>query len=196
MTKTGKFYRLNPAERDRLGLAVHEAAHAVVGVLNGGAVERAGLTADGSDGLCEFTEASFGHDASRYRRALVAAAGPAAAAIFAHGDVPTARQLERHLGDADREELRLAALHSHASADEQRWEVLPVVRRCWRPIGALAAQMFAGHEIGHDDVCAALGVTDGGGLCSVELATIATAAREGIHRKAQMPTTIDYEEVR
>ena len=171
-TKTGTSYRLNPTERKRLGLAVHEAAHAVVGVLRGATVERATLTDDGQDGTCDFTADSFTSDVSRYRRALVAAAGPAAAAIFAHNDAPTARQLDAQLGAADREELRLAALHSYSSADEQLCEALPVVRRHWRSIGTLAAQIFAGHEIGNDDVLAALGVTDGGGPGSVELATL------------------------
>ncbi|NVN51700.1 M50 family metallopeptidase [Mycolicibacterium hippocampi] len=168
-------YQLTKAERDRLGLAVHEATHAVVGVLNGGTVERARLTDNGTDGICEFTDTSFEQDRSRYRRALVAAAGPAAAAIFGHGDIPTARQLERYLGNSDREELRLAALHSHASADEQLWEALPVVRRRWRPIGTLAAKIFAGHEIGHDDVLAALGITDDdGATAGAKLAMIAS----------------------
>lgn len=160
MTTTGKPYRLTEADRERLGLCVHEAAHAVVGVLNGGTIERATLTKGGTDGTCDFTADSFAKDRTRYRRALVAAAGPVAAAIFAHGDVPTARQLDAHLGAGDREELRLASLHSYASADEQLWAALPVVRQCWRPIGALAAQMFTRYEIGHDAVLTALGVTD------------------------------------
>ena len=174
MTKTtpGMTYRLTAAERERLGLCVHEAAHAVVGVLNGATVERATLTEGGTDGTCDFTADSFAHDCTRYHRALVAAAGPAAAATFHHDDRVTVRQIERHLGSSDREELRLASLHSYTSADEQLGAALPVVRRCWRPIGALAAKMFAGHEIGHDDVLTALGVTDGGGPHSVELATI------------------------
>lgn len=172
MTKPGTSYRLTPAEGGRLALAVHEAAHALVGVLCGGTVERATLTEDGTDGTCDFTADSFAHDRTRYHRALVAAAGPAAAAIFAHNDAPTARELDAQLGAADREELRLAALHSYSSSDEQLWEALPAVRRHWRAIGTLAAQMFAGHEIDHDDVLAALGVTDGGGPGSVELAAI------------------------
>ncbi len=173
-TKTGTSYRLTPADRERLGLAVHEADHAVVGVLHGATVERATLTDDGQDGTCDFTADSFTGDASRYRRALVAAAGPAAAAIFAHHDAPTARQLDAQLGAGDREELRLAALHSYTSADEQLWEALPVVRRHWRTIGTLAAKIFAGHEIGHDDVLAALGL---GATCtpaSTQLALIAS----------------------
>lgn len=180
-TKTGTSYRLTRTERERLGLAVHEAAHAVVGVLNGANVERATLTDDGQDGTCNFTADSFVRDVSRYRRALVAAAGPAAAAIFAHNDTPTARQLDAQLGAADREELRLAALHSYTSADEQLWAALPVVRRHWRSIGTLAAQMFAGHEIDHDDILAALGITDGGGPGSAQMATIRSGAAPRTH---------------
>ncbi|WP_349268970.1 hypothetical protein MPNTM1_04190 [Mycolicibacterium parafortuitum] len=176
MTATGKAYRLTSAERDRLGLAVHEAAHALVGVLHGATVERASLTDDGQDGECTFTEDSFAHDHTRYRRALVAAAGPAAAAMFHHTDRVALRQIDAHLGAGDREELRLASLHSFSTSDEQLWTALPIVRRCWRPIGILAAKMFARHEINHDDVLAALGVTDSGGPSSVDLARIRNGA--------------------
>ncbi|MGP4054144.1 hypothetical protein ACTWP6_04860 [Mycobacterium sp. 4D054] len=172
MSMTDKLGRLAPADRERLGLCVHEAAHAVVGVLNGATVERATLTDDGQDGECTFTADSFAHDRTRYHRALVAAAGPAAAATFHHTDRVTVRQIERHLGAGDREELRLASLHSYTTSDEQLAAVLPVVRRCWRPIGALAAKMMRGHEIDHNDVLAALGVTDGGGPGSSQLAAI------------------------
>ena len=172
MSKTGRAYRLTPADRERLGLCVHEAAHAVVGVLNGCTVERATLTESGTDGSCDFTAESFAHDHTRYRRALVAAAGPAAAAIFHHSDRVTLHQIDAHLGAGDREELRLAGLHSYSTADEQLWAALPIVRRCWRSIGTLAAKMMRGQEIGHDDVLAALGVTDGGGPGSSQLATI------------------------
>lgn len=163
-------YQLTKAERGRLALAVHEVSHALVGVLNGATLLRATLTEGGNDGVCEFTEDSFTYDHTRYRRALVAAAGPAAAAIFTHGDVPTVRQLDALLGAGDREELRLASLHSYASSDEQLWAVLPVVRRHWSAIGPLAAKVFAGHAIGHDDVLAALEVTNGGGHESAQLA--------------------------
>lgn len=141
----------------------------MVGVLNGATVERATLTDDGQDGECTFTEDSFAHDRTRYHRALVAAAGPAAAATFHYTDRVTVRQIELHLGAGDREELRLASLHAYTSADEQLWAALPVVRRCWRPIGTLAVKMFAGHQIGHDDVLAAMGVTDGGGPSSLQI---------------------------
>lgn len=172
MSTTDKLARLAPADGERLGLCVHEAAHAIVGVLNGGTIERARLTEGGTDGECDFTAESFAHDRTRYRRALVAAAGPAAAAIFSHGPQPSGRQLDAHLGSGDREVLRLAAFHSYLTSDEQLWAALPVVRQCWRPIGILAAKMMRGQEINHDDVLAALGVTDGGGPGSAQLAAI------------------------
>mgnify|MGYP003708838655 CR=1 FL=1 len=96
-------YKLTQADEERLGLALHEAAHAVCGVLAGATVERALVT----DGECMFTQDSFSTDRRRYHRALVNAAGPVASAIVAHGDGVTLRQLERHLFDGDREELRL-----------------------------------------------------------------------------------------
>ncbi|BBY76595.1 hypothetical protein MPRF_34940 [Mycolicibacterium parafortuitum] len=72
--------------------------------------------------------------------------------------------------------LRLASLHSYSTSDEQLSSALPVVRRCWGSIGTLAAKMMRGQEIGHDDVLAALGVTDGGGPGSFQLSLIASGA--------------------
>jgi hypothetical protein len=55
--------------------------------------------------------------------------------------------------------------------------VLPMVLRCWKAIGELATELCLGNEIGHTDVCAALGLTDGGGPGSFELANIRAGLR-------------------
>lgn len=169
--------KLTAADDERLGLALHEAAHAVVGVVQGGTVERARLTDDGTDGECTFTEDSFATDRYRHRRALVAAAGPVASAIFAYSGKPSPRQLDAALGDGDREELRLATFHTEQNHEELLAAGLPVVRQYWRSITALAAQLFVGNEIVHDDALTALGVTDGGGPGSLQLSMIAGGAK-------------------
>ena len=53
---------------------------------------------------------------------------------------------------------------------------MPTVKRCWRSVTTLAAQIWAGNEIGHDDVLAALGITDGGGPRSLPLSLVASGA--------------------
>lgn len=169
-------YQLTEADRNRLGLCLHEASHAVAGVLAGATIERAALTDDGTDGECTFTADSFAHDSRRYHRALVAAAGPVASAVFTHGDGPSPRQLDAALGDGDREELRLATFHSERNHQEMLAAAVPVVRRCWPSITALAVQIWAGNDVTHDDVLAALGITDGGGPRSPQLSLIASGA--------------------
>ena len=171
-------YQLSDTDRQRLGLAVHEAAHAVVGVLHGATVESATLTADGSDGDCTFTSEVFA-TSTRGHRSLIAAAGAAAAAVFHHGPQPSLRQVEAQLGDSDREDLRLTSLSSRQSLPEQLTEVLPVVLRCWSAIGTLAAGLYLGNELSHADVCTALGLADGGGPGSLELAIIRSGGAPG-----------------
>jgi hypothetical protein len=163
--------QLTDDDWQRIALAVHEAGHAVVGVLYGATIERAALADDGTDGQCEFTAASFGPTPRAYR-SHIAAAGAVAAAVFHHGPRPALRQIEAQLEGSDREELRLASLSSLQSCPAALTEALPVVLRCWGAIGEVAATLALGDEIGHADVCVALGLTDCGGPGSFELAII------------------------
>lgn len=121
---------LTEADRQRVGMAVHEAGHAAVGALYGATIDRATLTSDGTDGECSFTADGFGSSA-RAHRSLIAAAGAVAAAVFHHGPRPTLHQIEAHLEGCDREELRLASLSSLQPITEPLTDVLPTVLRCW-----------------------------------------------------------------
>lgn len=80
--------------------------------------ERAAFSEGGTDGECILTEGSFANDHTGYCRALLSAAGPAAAGIFHHGDGVTQRQIDANLGAGDCEELRLAGLQSYGTSDE------------------------------------------------------------------------------
>jgi hypothetical protein len=172
---------LTANDRRRLCLAAHEAGHAVVGVIYGATIERATLTADGRDGQCEFAADSFGPSA-RTHRPLIAAAGAVAAAVFRYGPRPGLHKIDALLEGSDREELRLASLRSLHTPSETLTEVLPVVLRCWTAIGQLATDLHSGREITHADVCAALGLTDGGGPGSFELAMIHSGSTPGTFR--------------
>jgi hypothetical protein len=48
--------------------------------------------------------------------------------------------------------------------------------RCWLSVIAVAQTIDRAGEARHDDVCAALGITDGGGLGSTQLANLRRAA--------------------
>ncbi len=162
---------LSPAQIERITVSVHEAGHAVVGAVYGATVERAALTADGSDGQCAFPADSFGVSAHAYR-SHIAAAGAVAAAMFHHGRRPTARQMDNHLYGSDRDELRAAAFTAVAPMHAPLQAVQPVVLQHWAAIVDLATGMYFGNEIGHAHVCAALGLSDEGGPYSAELARI------------------------
>lgn len=169
---------MSPAQARRIALAAHEAAHAVVGTIYGAKIERAALAADSRDGRCDFAADSFGASAFAYRP-HIAAAGAVAAAMWHHGPRPTVHQIEEHLHGSDRDELRAAAFSSMHSMSAPLTAVRPIVRRCWSAIVALATDMSFGREIGHADVCTALGLTDDGGPGSVELAMIRSGSAPG-----------------
>jgi hypothetical protein len=169
---------LTDADRQHIALAVHEAGHAVVGVLYGARVEHAALARDRKSGRCEFDADSFGASPSAYRP-QIAAAGALAEAVFRHGPRPTIRQIEALLNGSDCEELRFVALSSLQPFSIPSNAVLPMVLRCWTAIGDLATELCLGHEIDHADVCAALGLTDEGGPGSLGLAMIRSGSAPG-----------------
>lgn len=177
---------LSPAQAERIGLAAHEAGHAVVGVVYGATIDQASLTAsltaDGSRGVCSFEADSFEASARAYR-SHIAAAGAVAAAMFHHGPRATWHQIDDHLHGPDRDELRAAAFGGYGQPmSAPLTAVRPLVQRCWTPIVKLATEMYFGRSIGHDDVCTALGLTDDGGPYSRELHRIRHGGAPGTFR--------------
>lgn len=162
---------LSPDQRTLVGLAVHEAAHAVVGAIYGATIDAVTLTADTSTGSCDFTAESFGASAAAFRP-RIAAAGAVAAAMFHHGPRPTPHQMDAHLHGPDREELRAAAFASMQPMSAPLTAVRPIVRQCWSAIVELATGLCFGDQIGHTEVCSALGLRDRGRSGSAELAMI------------------------
>ena len=175
--KKTKTAELTIAQRLRLSLAVHEAAHACVGVLHGAELECARLIGDGPDaeGECCFTASSFevGRLAAGHR-SEIAAAGAVAEAVFRFGfEGATFRRIEARLVDSDDEQqLRVESWRTLRSAPETFSDVLPLVKQLWTPIGELARKLYFGAELNHSDVCAALNVTDGGGPYSGQLHSV------------------------
>lgn len=155
----------------RVALALHEAGHAVVGAVYGATTEQATLSADSAHGLCTFTADSFGPSAHAYRP-HIAAAGAVAAAMLAHGPRPALHHIERHLHGPDRHELHTMSLSTMQPMSASLLAVRPLVSQCWGAIADLATSLYFGDEIGHSDVCAALGITDGGGPASMQLALL------------------------
>lgn len=152
-------------ERHRLGLAVHEAGHAVVSTLHGGQVIAAetytgGPRTDprglGRGGLCQYTGDGSGLLAAH--RAPILAAGTAAQAVWLYGPRPTLAQLDALMAHnrEDATELRRMAVSSF-SLPYSPQHVLPTILRTWPGIARLAMAIHKGEHVGHTQVCTALG---------------------------------------
>jgi len=169
------------ASVSNLRTAVHEAAHAAVGVLCGAEIDRAESFApgmklsNGAQGYCRYQP--FGVEAEQ-RQPLIAAAGAVAEAILLHGRAPTAGQVEAVLAESgsDAEDLHRMSLARCERSDPMA--ALPLVLRLWPAITALTIQLEQTGVIHHSDVTAALGLSKDKARHGFELANIRSGLRE------------------
>lgn len=166
-------------KREHLELCVHEAAHAVAGVIYGARLRSAVVASGrvlGNQGMTRFEPDDF----PDYRKAEVAYSGSYGQAKFrAGGRRPSQRELYAVLGTCGYKDERslTAAAAASATGDHSARDVVPLLERCWPAVITLAQQLRRSGEVRHDDVLAALGVTDGGGLTSVQLASLRSGSR-------------------
>lgn len=172
---------LTEEKRRELCVAVHEAGHAVAATLLGGRITAAVMTAG----------RTFGIGGKTVHRTVpegtwpsILYAGPWAEARFIAGRRPSQRQLFAVMdgsGHLDHKALCAAAAadaHGYTDASaEVRWTVPTLIERAWPGVIAVAQIIHGTGEARHDDVCAALGVDDGGGLGSTQLANLRAGLR-------------------
>lgn len=185
MTKTRRpltWADLTPREQMSLRLAVHESSHAVAGAMLGGRVRSAVLTNSrvwGVDGLTTFEEIPLRSSPS------IAYAGPYGEARWLEGRHPSQRTLlalMRGSGHGDHRAICSAAAsvdvygYGNTSAEARR-TVPPLLERAWPAVINLAKKVHVDGEATHDDVCKALGITDGGGPGSSQLASLRAGLR-------------------
>ncbi|GAS90475.1 hypothetical protein [Mycolicibacterium brisbanense] len=177
------FGDLTPREQMGLRTAVHESSHAIVGTLLGGRVRSAVLSVGrmfGVNGLTTFEETA------RDSAPLIAYAGPYGEARWLEGGRHPSQRLMfalmRGSGGGDHRALCAAA----ASADvygtgntsaEARRRVPPLLDRAWPAVINLAQVVHREGEARHEHVLAALGITDGGGPGSSQLASLKAGLR-------------------
>ncbi|MDV6308907.1 hypothetical protein R4227_16775 [Gordonia amicalis] len=173
---------LTPREQMGLRIAVHESSHAIAGALLGGRVRSAVLTNSrvwGVDGLTTFDEVALGSSPA------IAYAGPYGEARWLQGRRPSQRTmlaLMRGSGHGDHREICAAAAQADVygygnTAAESRRTVPPLLERAWPAVINLATTIHREGEVTHDDVCKALGITDGGGSGSSQLASLKAGLR-------------------
>ncbi|QLL05587.1 hypothetical protein [Mycobacterium vicinigordonae] len=163
---------ITPRERAYMAMCVHESAHATVGAVLGAQLRNAVVTRSkvtGVEGLTTFAELPHGSDA------LIAYSGPYGEARFqAGGRRPTQRAMFAALEGCGRKD---AAVLTAAGGTHTGMAAQPLIDRCWPAIIRVAQQLHRVAEVHHEDVLAALGVDDGGGLGSVQLAAIRSGCR-------------------
>ncbi|KZS74744.1 hypothetical protein A4G26_22945 [Mycobacterium kansasii] len=174
LTRADLTYR----ERRHLAACVHEAGHAVACAMLGGEIHSA-VVSDGRifglQGSTTFTQLPETIDAR------VTYAGVFAEARWEYGPRPTTAQLQHLRWTNGRDDARLCAagvreMYGNPSA-EARSAVPPLLDRAWPAVVRVAQQLFTSGEATHVDVLAALGVTDGGGPGSSQIASIKAGMR-------------------
>ncbi|MGV0648762.1 hypothetical protein ABVK35_10260 [Mycobacterium kansasii] len=162
---------ITPKEREHLELCVHEAGHAVAGVVLGGQLRSAAVTNSrvmGVRGLTKFAETPHGRDPE------IAYAGPWAQARWSAGHRPSQRQMYALFDGGGRGDCDALSL---AGGTYLGMSVTPLIERAWPAVIRVAQQLHRVGEVVQPDVLAALGVTDGGGPTSSQLAGLRSGCR-------------------
>ncbi|MEE6165366.1 MULTISPECIES: hypothetical protein [unclassified Mycolicibacterium] len=128
----------------------------------------------GNQGLTTVAEVPHGREPD------IAYAGPYGQAKFrAGGGRPSQRQVFtvlRTCGYRDERSLTAAAAAS-ADGDHNGRDVVPLLERCWLSVITLVRKLHCDGEVRQADVLDAVGVTDGGGSSSVQLASLRSGFR-------------------
>ena len=162
---------LTDRERQHLEMCVHEAGHAVAGVVLGAQLRTAVVSdsrVSGVEGLTSFSDRPHGRDPE------IAYAGPWSQARWRAGRRPTQREMLMLFDGGGHRDcgVLIAAGGTHLGHFVQ-----PVVERTWPGILRVARQLYDTGEVLHADVCAALNITDGGGPSSSQLAGLRAGMR-------------------
>lgn len=168
---------ITPATMDHVLASVHEVGHSVCAVVLGARLHRAVL---GDDPRAEC------HDLPEAAQAPVSYAGPWSEARWRAGRPPNLREMHSALPRCSSDYKALIA----AGGPEAGRGAIALLERCWPAVEMLAGKLFRDGQIGHRDVCAALGLSDDGGPGSFELACIRSGLRGRVGPSTQQRTQL------
>lgn len=144
---------LSERERKLAELCIHEAAHAVAGVVYGGRLRAAsvtgGFTAGPLRGRTTFDSMPPG------RECEVAYAGVWGTARWRADRTPLLSEVYRVLDGAGRQDR---AVLSAAGGPARGASVAALIERCWPSVRTLAGKICSAKVVRHTDVCTALGI--------------------------------------
>ncbi|WP_280332884.1 hypothetical protein [Nocardia wallacei] len=158
---------LSETEYGRVLLSIHEAAHAVMGVLAG--AEIGSCVASAAGGRVDL----YGEDPQR--AAGIAWAGPFAELLFVHGDHPPEDAVRQAFAEASPEDRALMDGGRYRAAESDIRFAMPAIRR-------LALRLHKRGSARNLDVHRALGVRPG-----VDIGTVRWAYRQRIDPAAITP---------
>lgn len=164
---------LTARERQHLETCIHEAGHAVAATLLGGRIHTAAVADSRVWGVSGQTVHDDVPDGSW---ASVVYAGPWAQARWRAGKRPTQREVYDVLARAAQRDDRALLASGGLPAVDQR--LTGLLSRCWPGVVRVAQKLHRDGEATHTDVCAALGLTDGGGPGSLQLANLRAGLRD------------------
>lgn len=165
---------IDPRQRLYLETTVHEASHAVAGVRLG-ATLRSAMAFDnrlvGVLGRTRFEP----RDYPRERETEIAYSASYGQAKFRAGGHrrPTMREIDAVLRTTGHEDfgVLVAAGGTHTGTG-----VSLLIDRHWNAVIEIAKLLNKRGEVFHEDVCAALGITDGGGRTSLDISRLNSGA--------------------
>ncbi len=160
-----KLADLTATEHARVEMAAHEIGHAVATVLCGGRITEVSLHDSGTGGHCQAV------DLPAHAEALVAVAGPWAAARWSLGAVPSWREVRDELADQPADFAVVAA----AGPDADPYQVGRWLETVWPAVRELSAALYRDGRIGHRQITEALGLP----LWGVETSVVAASIKAG-----------------
>ncbi|ETB26762.1 hypothetical protein O983_07200, partial [Mycobacterium avium 09-5983] len=163
---------LTARQRQHLEICVHEAGHSVAGVIFGAQLRTAVVSdsrVSGVEGVTSFSDSPHGRDEE------ITYAGPWAQARWrAGGRRPTQREMYALFDGGARSDCGVLTA---AGGTHLGHAVQPVIERAWPAVIRVAKQLHRTGEVNQTDVCEALGITDGGGPGSSQLAGLRAGMR-------------------